>query len=95
MHKSVRPLLFNSQGDNHMPRTARKPFIGFIAPGFILYTVFMIVPLFTAVYYSFFEWSGLGPKTFIGFENYRNLFFDPRLSGIFWNALGNNFKFVA
>jgi len=77
-----------------MSRLNRKSYLGFIAPGFVIYTIFMILPLFTAVYYSFFKWSGLGPKIFIGFENYRNLFFDERLSGIFWNALGNNFKFV-
>lgn len=72
----------------------KKPYIAFIFPGFIIYTLFMIIPLFAAVYYSFFKWSGIGPKTFIGLENYRNLFTDERLSGIFWNALGNNFKFV-
>jgi len=72
----------------------RHPWAGFILPGFILYTLFMILPLFTAVYYSFFEWSGLGPKTWIGLENYRSLFTDRRLSSIFRNALGNNFKFV-
>lgn len=73
----------------------RHPWIGFIAPGVVLYTTFMILPLFTALSYSFYQWSGFGPKTFIGLENYRNLFIDPRLSGIFWNALGNNFTFVA
>lgn len=78
-----------------MPLSKRKPYIGFIAPGFIIYTSLMILPLGTAVYYSFFKWSGIGPKTFIGLENYRNLFLNERLSGIFWNALGNNFKFVA
>ena len=77
-----------------MPHFTRKPYLGFIFPGFLIYTVFMIIPLITAIYYSFFEWSGLGPKIFIGLENYRNLFLDERLSGIFWNALGNNFKFV-
>ncbi|MEW5815717.1 MAG: sugar ABC transporter permease [Spirochaetota bacterium] len=72
----------------------KRPYVGFILPGFIIYTTLMIVPLITAVYYSFFEWSGIGAKTFIGLKNYINLFFDPRLSAIFWNALGNNFKFV-
>jgi len=78
-----------------MTQTTRKPYLFFIAPGFIIYTALMIVPLGTAVYYSFFKWSGIGPKSFIGFENYRNLFFDERLSGIFWNAIGNNLRFVA
>ncbi len=77
-----------------MASIKKRPWIGFILPGFILYTVFMILPLFTAVYYSFFKWSGLGPKIWIGIGNYRSLFTDARLSSIFWNALGNNFKFV-
>ena len=72
----------------------KRPYLGFILPGFALYTLFVIVPLFTALTYSFYDWSGIGPKTFIGLQNYRNLFFDPRLSGIFWNALGNNVTFV-
>jgi raffinose/stachyose/melibiose transport system permease protein len=71
-----------------------KPYAAFIAPGFVLYSVFMILPLFTALGYSFYSWSGVGPKTFVGLENYRNLFFDPRLSAFFWNALWNNFRFV-
>jgi raffinose/stachyose/melibiose transport system permease protein len=71
------------------------PFVFFIAPGLVVYTVFRIVPLFTAISYSFYEWSGVGPKTFVGLRNFSNLFADARLSGIFWNALGNNFKFVA
>lgn len=72
----------------------KRPWVGFILPGFILYTAFMILPLFTAVYYSFFKWSGLGPKIWIGLDNYKSLFQDERLSSIFRNALGNNFKFV-
>lgn len=75
--------------------SSRKAWAGFILPGFILYTLFVVLPLFTAVYYSFFEWSGLGPKTWIGLDNFISLFTDDRLSSIFRNALGNNFKFVA
>ncbi|HIQ94938.1 MAG TPA: sugar ABC transporter permease, partial [Candidatus Limivivens merdigallinarum] len=44
----------------------RKAYIGFITPGFLLYTIFMIVPIICAVYYSFFDWSGIGPMEFIG-----------------------------
>ncbi len=72
----------------------RKPYIGFILPGFILYTAFLIVPLGTAVYYSFFDWSGVGPMVPVGFANYRKLLFDPRVSHIVFHALGNNAKFL-
>lgn len=73
----------------------KRPYIAFLLPGLILYTVFMIAPLVTALSYSFYDWSGLGPKTWVGLDNFRNLLTDPRLSRIFRNALGNNFKFVA
>ncbi len=75
--------------------TKSKAYIGFITPGFILYTVFMIVPLGFAIYYSFFSWSGMGAMDFIGFDNFRRIFFEPRMSGIFRNALGNNFRYMA
>lgn len=71
-----------------------KAHIGFILPGFLVYTVFMIVPIAFAVYYSFFEWNGIGPMKFIGMENFRTLLLTPRMSGIFFNALKNNFKYL-
>lgn len=69
--------------------------VGFIAPGFILYTAFMMVPLGFAFYYSVFDWSGIGPKTFVGLGNFVKLFTSPRVSATFFSALGNNFKYLA
>jgi len=71
-----------------------KAYIGFILPGLILYTMFMIVPIFFAIFYSFFNWNGIGPMEFIGLDNFRKLLFDPRMSRIFYNALGNNVKYL-
>ena len=75
--------------------TKSKAYIGFITPGFILYSLFMIVPLGFAIYYSFFNWSGMGPMEFIGIDNFHRIFFDERMEGIFRNALGNNFRYMA
>lgn len=75
--------------------TKSKAYIGFITPGFILYTLFMIVPLGFAIYYSFFSWSGMGAMEFIGLDNFKRIFFEPRMSGIFRNALGNNLRYMA
>lgn len=72
----------------------KKAYMGFIAPGFIIYTIFMIIPIVCAIYFSFFEWSGIGPMKFIGLKNFEKLFFDPRMSKIFFNALGNNMKYL-
>lgn len=73
---------------------SRQKYVGFVLPGFVLYTTFSIIPIFSAMYYSFFDWSGLGPKTFIGFDNFKMLFTDPRVSADFYNALFNNFKYI-
>lgn len=75
--------------------TKSKAYIGFITPGFLLYSLFMIVPLGFAIYYSFFNWSGMGAMDFIGLDNFRRIFFDERMGRIFRNALGNNFRYMA
>ena len=72
----------------------KKAYIGFITPGLIIYSLFMIIPIICAVYFSLFEWSGIGPMKFIGLDNFKKLFFDPRMSGIFFNALKNNMKYL-
>lgn len=72
----------------------RRAYIGFITPGFLIYTVLMIVPICCAVYYSFFDWSGIGPMEFIGLDNFKKLFTDPRMSRIFFQAIKNNIKYL-
>ncbi len=72
----------------------RRAYIGFITPGFILYTVFVVVPILCAIYYSVFEWSGIGPMKFIGLDNFKKLFTDSRMSAVFFNALKNNGKYL-
>ncbi|MFG6147013.1 carbohydrate ABC transporter permease [Halobacillus sp. B23F22_1] len=48
-----------------------------LVPTFIMFSIFTLYPLFSGLYYSFFEWSGSSQdKTFIGFENYIKLFND-------------------
>jgi len=63
----------------------------FIAPSFLLFTVFLIVPVFASLYWSFTEYNILQPPKFVGFQNYANiLFHDPR----FWKAMTNTVIFV-
>jgi ABC-type sugar transport system permease subunit len=54
----------------------------------------MIVPIVCAMYYSFFEWNGVGPMKFIGLANFQKLLGGGRMSRIFFNALGNNMKYL-
>ena len=39
----------------------------------MIYTTFVIVSIIWAGYYSFFEWSGVGDRIFVGFKNYVEL----------------------
>lgn len=58
----------------------------FIAPAFIFFTTFIIVPTLSSLYYSFTSWDGINPTIkFIGFANYLEIFTSAR----FGNALKN------
>lgn len=71
-----------------------RSYLYFILPGTILYTIFVIVPIVCSVFYSMFEWSGIGPMKFIGLNNFKYLLFSDRMSPIFFNALKVTFKYL-
>ena len=59
--------------------------IGLVVPTLIVYSVFIILPIGIAVWYSFTKYSGVGKATFVGLENYMRLFKDK----VFWVSLKN------
>jgi raffinose/stachyose/melibiose transport system permease protein len=76
-----------------MATETKKPFRWhiwvFLAPAFLVYTAFMIVPLVGTLRLSLFA-SIDQQQTFVGLANFEKLFGDPRWSENFWNALWNN-----
>ena len=68
----------------------KKPYLWFILPGFILYSIFVIYPIFSAAQLSLFHSNGFGAKMFVGFDNYIELFTNSELKHQFLNALKNN-----
>lgn len=58
----------------------------FLAPGLIMFTFYVIAPIFESVWISFYDWDGLGPKSWIGLANYTELFADDS----FYTSLYNN-----
>jgi len=46
----------------------------FILPAFLLYTIFVVWPLFQSLYFSFYEFKGLARGGFVGLRNFRELF---------------------
>jgi multiple sugar transport system permease protein len=62
------------------------PFL-FLAPGMLLFLIFVIWPIFESVWISFHEWDGLQPKMeWVGMQNYVELFDDDD----FYTSLKNN-----
>lgn len=58
----------------------------FLAPGIAIFALYVIYPIISSVSLSFYEWDGLGEKTWVGLANYVELFH----SDVFWTALKNN-----
>jgi multiple sugar transport system permease protein len=57
-----------------------------LAPGCLLFFIFVVRPIVETVRLSFYDWDGAGPKTWVGLANYRELLADP----IFHTAILNN-----
>lgn len=46
----------------------------FVIPALLVFVVFIFVPIVFSAYYSLFEWDGVGARTFIGIQNFVDLF---------------------
>lgn len=60
----------------------------FLIPALLLFLGILVAPIFLSGFFSLFDWNGFGAKTFIGFENYRELFTSNSIS--FIKALCNS-----
>ena len=64
----------------------------FVLPAFLAFVCIGIIPLFITGYYGLFDYDGIGEKTFLGLQNYINLFTnDPE----FIKAILNSFILAA
>ena len=59
-------------------------------PALILFSVFVIYPLFKGFYISLNQWDGFSAMRWNGFKNYVFVFEDP----VFWQALKNTFIYA-
>ncbi|SEH01833.1 cellobiose transport system permease protein [Nonomuraea solani] len=57
----------------------------YIAPFFLIFSVFGLVPLLFTFYVALFDWNPIGEHVFIGLDNFTRLLDDAR----FWNAAWN------
>ena len=58
----------------------------FLLPALILFLLFVIYPIFRSLYFSLFDWNGLGPAVdFVGLQNFKDILTDQ----VFLKALRN------
>jgi raffinose/stachyose/melibiose transport system permease protein len=49
----------------------------FLLPALILFLLFVIYPIFRSIYFSMFDWNGLGPAVdFVGLQNFKDILTD-------------------
>ncbi|MGI5366682.1 sugar ABC transporter permease [Streptomyces sp. A244] len=77
------------KGQERRPRRTWAPYL-FVSPFYLLYVLFMLVPVGVSLWLSLTEWVGLGPPRWVGLRNYRLLATDIS----FHRALGNTGVFV-
>jgi multiple sugar transport system permease protein len=58
----------------------------FLAPGLLMFAIYVLIPIVQSIGISFYEWDGLGEKRWIGVANYVELFGDDS----FYTSLKNN-----
>lgn len=59
----------------------------FIAPNFIGFCVFTLVPVIAAFVLAFMEWDGVNAAKFVGLANFTRMFSDPNFKAAFWHTI--------
>ncbi len=62
----------------------------FLIPGLLVYTYFVIYPVFESGVLSTYNWTNVANKKFVGLENYRTTF----ASSLFWKSMKNSMIFM-
>lgn len=77
-----------------MDKYRRNPrtIFAFLAPALIIYTILLVLPIFSTVGFSFFSWVGIVdvPMKFVGLKNYLYIFKLPN----FWLSMKNILWFL-
>ena len=78
-----------SVGDVSLGIKARRLAVGyaFLAPLLVVTGVVIAIPAALSIWYSFTDWTGLGPAKFVGLDNYRRLLGDPEFHNAVWHNL--------
>ena len=78
-------------------RRIREYFSGyaFLTPALAILLIFAIFPTIYVFYLSTFDWNMIGPKVFVGFNNYLNILFKMPYAKDFWHSVLVTTEYVA
>lgn len=78
--------IMDKRNDNHYKKGDFFSAMLFLSPTLVIFTAFILFPVFFSFYLSFHKWNMFGGETtFIGFDNYTRMFRNPE----FWQVLKN------
>lgn len=67
------------------------PYVPYLLPGVVAFTVIILIPLVMNVWYSLHKWKGgMAPMRYIGLKNYIDLLHD----GQFWSSFQNSIAMI-
>jgi len=69
-----------------LARRRRRAALMFLLPACLMFGIYVIYPIASSIVLSFYQWDGVGDRSFIGLANYQELFHAPT----FYVALKNN-----
>ncbi|MEM8741833.1 MAG: sugar ABC transporter permease [Pseudomonadota bacterium] len=82
----ARASVLDGRGWFHRNQLALTPAL-FLAPGILFFLVYVIIPIFQSFEISLYDWDGLGTPSYIGLENYDELYWDDAFYTSLWNNL--------
>jgi multiple sugar transport system permease protein len=62
----------------------------FLAPGVIMFAIYVIIPIFESIAISFYRWDGIGEMRWVGLRNYERMLREDE----FYTSLYNNFLWL-
>jgi len=81
------PIEVAPRRSERLPGEPRKIALLYIAPAFLIYAAFNLVPLVQGMNYSLYNWDGLSTATWAGFSNYKQFFADPIVRASYLHVL--------
>ncbi|RDY32690.1 carbohydrate ABC transporter permease [Lachnotalea glycerini] len=78
----------SKQNKTNYNKNMFRQYLLLVLPGFIIFTIGLIIPMFMAIRYSFTSWNGMTQdKPFVGFQNYISLMRDSEFIDAWWFTL--------